>query len=133
MLLALSLLVLASGTGAQAVAQPATSLRISFWEDDRTTGAPDSVWTLRCNPARGTLARPGRACGRLLAGSVALFKAFPPDTACTAIYGGPQRARIVGTLAGKRVWAVITRTNGCEISRWDRLSPWLLPVGGVTS
>jgi hypothetical protein len=133
MLLALSLLVLASGTGAQAGAQPATSLRISFWEDDRTTGAPDSVWTLRCNPARGTLTRPGRACGRLLAGGAALFKAFPPDTACTAIYGGPQRARIVGTLAGKRVWAVITRTNGCEISRWDRLSPWLLPVGGVTS
>jgi hypothetical protein len=90
------------------------------------------MWTLRCNPPRGTLVRPARACAKLTAGGAALFAPTPPDTACTEIYGGPQRARIVGTLGGKRIWATVTRTNGCEIGRWTRLSPWLLPPGGVT-
>jgi len=39
---------------------------------------------------------------------------------------------VVGKVAGKRVWASFSRTNGCHIARWDRLSPWLLPRGGVT-
>jgi hypothetical protein len=55
----------------------------------------------------------------------------PPDTVCTQIYGGPQKARVVGTLAGKRIWATVKRTNGCEIGRWNQLSPWLLPPGGA--
>ena len=107
-----------------------TSLRISFW--DGQGGPPDSVWTLRCNPAGGTLAKPIRACRKLAAGGVKLFAATPPDTVCTEIYGGPQRARIVGIVGGVRVWTTVTRTNGCEIARWQRLSPWLLPPGGVT-
>ena len=109
-----------------------TSLRISFWEGGPAGAPPDSVWILRCGPARGTLARPLRACAKLGAGGAMLFAATPPDVACTEIYGGPQRARIVGVVGGKRVWTTITRTNGCEITRWQRLSPWLLPPGGVT-
>jgi hypothetical protein len=49
---------------------------------------------------------------------------------CTQIYGGPQVARVTGRIDGRRVWATLGRTDGCEISRWDRLSPWLLPAGG---
>lgn len=107
------------------------SLRISYW-DDGSGGAPDSVWTLRCNPARGTLPRSARACQKIAAGGAKLFTPVPQSTVCTEIYGGPQEARVVGTVAGKRVWANFSRTNGCHISRWDRLSPWLLPSGGVT-
>lgn len=108
-----------------------TSLRISYWEDG--TGAqPDVVWTLQCDPADGSLRRPGRACGRLDTGGLALLAPVSPKMACTDIYGGPQRARITGTLDGKRVWATFTRTNGCQIHRWARLSPWLLPPGGIT-
>jgi hypothetical protein len=110
---------------------PPTSLRISFWEDG-SGGTPDTVWTLRCNPARGSLPQPARACRRLAAGGARLFAPVRPDTVCTEIYGGPQRAHVVGVLAGKRIWSTFTRTNGCEIDRWQRLSPWLLPPGGVT-
>jgi hypothetical protein len=109
-----------------------TSIRISYWEGGSASDAPDVVWTLRCEPPRGSFARPARACAKLEAGGARLFAATPPDTACTQIYGGPQRARIVGTVGGKRVWTTITRTNGCEIARWQRLAPWLLPLGGVT-
>ena len=69
---------------------------------------------------------------RLATGGVGLFAPTPRNIACTEIYGGPQRARIVGTVSGRRVWATFTRTNGCEIARWQRISPWLVPPGGVT-
>jgi hypothetical protein len=52
---------------------------------------------------------------------------------CTEIYGGPQQARVVGTVKGQLVRATFSRTNGCEIARWQRISPWLVPPGGVTS
>jgi hypothetical protein len=62
-------------------------------------------------------------------------KAFAPahsGTACTQIYGGPQRARVVGIVGGTRVWATVARADGCQIARWNRISPWLVPVGSVT-
>ncbi len=126
--LALSVLALVACSSLQAGTSAGTSLRISYWEDG--SGAPDSVWTLRCSPAGGSLPRPARACTKLAGG--AKIVAASPGAVCTEIYGGPQRARIVGTVAGKRVWTTLTRTNGCEISRWARMSPWLLPPGGVT-
>jgi hypothetical protein len=108
-----------------------TSLRVTSWEDS-SLPAESVTWTLRCNPPRGSLPRPAVACRRLASGGSKLFAPLPRDIVCTEIYGGPQKARIVGTLAGKRIWATFTRTNGCEIDRWNRVSPWLLPPGGVT-
>ena len=87
---------------------PDTSLRITYWED--SANASSSVtWTLRCDPARGTLARPARACARLAAGGPKLFAPLPPNAVCTEIYGGPQKARVVGVVDGKRVWSTFTR------------------------
>ncbi|MGH3135398.1 MAG: SSI family serine proteinase inhibitor [Gaiellaceae bacterium] len=118
---------------ALALAAPkwSTSVRVTYWEDSAKTGS-SVTWTLRCNPARGSLPRPAIACRRLAAGGFKLFAPLSPDIACTEIYGGPQRARVVGVVAGKQVWASFARTNGCEIGRWNRISPWLLPPGGVT-
>ena len=109
-----------------------TSLTVTYWDDGSRT-ADRKIWTLRCKPARGTLPRPAVACRRLAASGVRPFAALPADLVCTQIYGGPQVARVVGTVAGKRVWATFSRQDGCHISRWDRLSPWLLPAGGVRS
>lgn len=128
--LALTLLALAASASLQAGTSSMTSLRIAYWEGPGDT--PNVVWTLGCNPARGSLSRPAIACRKLAAGGAKLFAPLRPDTVCTEIYGGPQRARIMGVLAGKRVWATFARTNGCHIDRWNRLAPWLLPPGGVT-
>jgi hypothetical protein len=130
-LLALAVLALVASASLQAGSAATTTLRIGYWEDG-SGGKPDVVWTLQCNPARGSLARPARACARLLAGGAKLFAPVSPKVVCTEIYGGPQRARVVGVLAGRRIWSTFTRTNGCEIDRWQRVSPWLLPPGGVT-
>ncbi|HJR94388.1 MAG TPA: SSI family serine proteinase inhibitor [Gaiellaceae bacterium] len=113
-----------------------TTLRIAFWENGMEAmpqrARPDAAWTLRCEPAGGSLTRPARACARLAAGGRALFAPLSPKLACTEIYGGPQRARVTGMLDGRPVWATFSRTNGCEIARWAKVSPWLLPPGGVT-
>lgn len=108
-----------------------TTLRIAYWEDG-TGLEPDAVWTLRCDPAGGTLSRPGRACRKLAVGGARLFEPVSPSAVCTEIYGGPQRARVTGLLEGRRIWATFTRSNGCHIARWARVSPWLLPPGGIT-
>lgn len=126
-LLFVALVACSSGSAGSA----GTSLRISVWEDGATNGIPDSVRTLRCNPPRGTLARPARACTKLAASGPRLFAETPRSAVCTQLYGGPQVARIVGTFAGKRISTSVSRKNGCEIARWQRLSPWLLPPGGV--
>jgi|SRR3990170_699035 len=124
--------VLCAGGLALAATPASTSLRVTYWEDGANAGTV-TTWTLRCSPARGTLPRPAVACRRLAASGVKLFAPLPKDIVCTEIYGGPQKARVVGTVAGARVWATFTRTNGCEIARWARISPWLVPPGGVTS
>jgi hypothetical protein len=104
-----------------------TTLKVSYWENPARSSNRD-VWTLRCAPAGGTLPRPALACRRLEALGAKLFAPVPRGAVCTEIYGGPQVARIIGMVEGDRVWARFSRTNGCQIDRWDRLSPWLLPA-----
>jgi hypothetical protein len=123
---------LATCTSGSAGTSSRTALTVTYWENGMSS-AHRKTWTLGCNPARGTLPRPAVACRRLAAGGVKLFASIPSDVACTQIYGGPQVARVVGTVIGKRVWATFSREDGCAISRWERLSPWLLPAGGVRS
>jgi hypothetical protein len=120
----------ACATGSAGTSQATTSLTITYWSNGTSAGDPER-WTLRCNPARGTLARPAVACRKLAEGGTKLFAPIRKDVACTQIYGGPDVGRVVGTVKGNRVWASFSRSDGCQISRWERLSPWLLPPGGV--
>jgi len=45
------------------------------------------------------------------------------DVACTQIFGGPETATIKGTLRGEPVDASFSRSDGCEVARWDKLKP----------
>lgn len=56
-----------------------------------------------------------------------LIDGAPTDVACTEIYGGPETARIVGTIGDKAVDTTVDRANGCGIDDWDRLLADLLP------
>ena len=55
------------------------------------------------------------------------LRPLPRDTICTQIYGGPQRARVKGTVDGSPVASGFSRSNGCEIHRWDSVR-FLFPV-----
>ena len=77
--------------------------------------------------ARSRLTPTGRAGGTLdlcqaAAGVRRLLTTEPPEKrVCTQIYGGPQTARVTGTLAGRPVDRRFNRENGCRIAEWDRL------------
>jgi hypothetical protein len=58
------------------------------------------------------------------------FDPVPDDAVCTQIYGGPATARVTGVADGRRIDAHFSRSNGCEIARWDRLEPILGPAPG---
>jgi hypothetical protein len=132
--LALAVAALAATAVGSANAPQPTALSV-IYRADGAGSAPASEptrWTLRCNPPRGTLRRPGIACRRLAAGGPKLFASVPQGAICTEIYGGPHVALVVGVVSGTRIWTRFTRENGCQIARWNRLSPWLLPRGGVS-
>ena len=114
-----------SGTGTVVKPAARSALEISTWR--RGTDGPVRTWTLRC-PSGGTLPNAARACSRLDALGAKAFKAVPRNVGCTEIYGGPQVAEVRGTLDGRRIQARFTRTNGCEIDRWDR-HRFLFPIG----
>lgn len=104
---------------------PSTSLTITVWPQGRTHAS--RTWTLRCDPTGGTLPRRVDACRRLNAFTSDPFAPTPPGTACSMIYGGPQVAVVHGAFRGRHLWTTLRRRDGCEISRWNRVS-FLFPV-----
>ncbi len=105
----------------------ATSLTITA---KASADAPADSWTLTCDPAGGTHPDADAACAALAAATDP-FAPTPRDQACTEIYGGPQTATVTGTFRGQPVNASFSRINGCEINRWDSLTPLLVLQGGA--
>ncbi|MCY7302435.1 MAG: subtilase-type protease inhibitor [Thermoleophilia bacterium] len=100
------------------------ALKIEFRAD---AGSKPRVLTLRCAAkATGTVRSPALACARLQRLGRAAFRPTPPNMACTEIYGGPSTARVTGLVLGFPLWVRLSRTNGCEIARWQRVA-FLLP------
>jgi hypothetical protein len=100
------------------------ALKIEFRAD---TGSKARVITLRCaEKATGTVRDPAAACARLQRLGRGAFRPTPPNVACTEIYGGASSARITGTFLGFPLWVKLSRGNGCEIARWQRVA-FLLP------
>jgi hypothetical protein len=123
----IAVVIAAVGGGASrgtAGSTPETELTISYWPQGRGTEQPER-WTLRCNPAGGTMPRVLAVC-RQLDTMVKPFAPRSPNLVCTDQYGGPQQALIVGTHKGNRIWTVIGMRNGCDISRAKRLA-FLVP------
>ena len=89
-----------------------------------------TTWQLTCDPVGGSHPDPGRACAVLQAVGARYLPEVPEDLRCTQIYGGPETARITGTWGSKVVDATLSRTDGCQIARWNGLAG-LLPSGGL--
>jgi Subtilisin inhibitor-like len=111
------------GDAAEPPPQPRYDLEITFWP--KGNDGESRRATLVCEPNGGTHPDSAKACAALDAHPEALHP-VPMDVACTEIYGGDQEAEIEGTGAdGSGVRALLNRTNGCEIARWDALAPLL--------
>lgn len=94
---------------------PAEGVQLTITVRDDAGAAPRTV-VVDCAP--GDDDAPCPAAAKLRAED---FAPTPADAVCSQQYGGPQQARIEGTIDGAPVSATVTRTDGCEIERWDRL------------
>ena len=122
-LLALVALLPLAGCGSddEGAAAPETTLTITVWPEGRDAGEP-TVRRLECAPDASDA-----ACTSLEELGADAFAPVDGDMACTEIYGGPQEARVEGTIDGTPVEADLSRTNGCEIARWDAVQA-VVPV-----
>jgi hypothetical protein len=59
------------------------------------------------------------------------FAPVPAGTMCTEIYGGPQTATVTGRFRGEPVSAGFSRTDGCQVARWDAHLALLVEPGGA--
>jgi LysM repeat protein len=68
----------------------------------------------------------GLACAFVHRGSIQQVAADQRSRrACRQVYGGPQSARIIGTIDSRRVDLTVTRTDGCGTADWQTLEPLL--------
>lgn len=109
-----------SGDGA-AAERPWANLTITVWPQGGDASVGMKRWTLRCGPLGGTHPNRARACNRLST-LTNPFRPVPQDALCTQIYGGPEEALVTGTLRGRQVNARFSRTDGCQIARWNRVA-----------
>jgi LysM repeat protein len=110
-------------------------------EVDAAKGSPNTVLqpsqaTLTCDgtPTGTGFLRDhaGEACALVHDGviqRVAAAQSRPRE--CAQIYGGPQHARITGTIDGDKVDLTVTRADSCGTHDWEILQPLLGdPEGG---
>jgi hypothetical protein len=98
---------------------------------DETGSGVTRTMTLTCAPTGGDHPDAAAACATLAAVGVEAFNPPPKDEMCTEQWGGPQVATVEGTVDGESVRARFSRTNGCEISRWDAVATILGSPGGA--
>jgi hypothetical protein len=111
-------------------AQPAIELSIRY---DDGAGRRESA-TLACS---ATLQRAGgfldgkapvsELCAKARSLETLLTTQPEKGRMCTQIYGGPQTARVTGTIDGKPVDRRFTRTNGCELADFSAAEALLRP------
>jgi hypothetical protein len=124
-------LIAAAALAAGGASDDAVRLTVTF---SRTPGARH-VAHLRCTATRaradGFLRDVGarRACATARRLARFLASRPPANRACSQIFGGPERARVTGTIGGRRVRRAFARTDGCQIGDWQRAMP-LLPRPG---
>lgn len=76
---------------------------------------------LECNPPGGGLPDAAEACERLATRSMP-FAEPPKDEVCAQIFGGPETLTVTGSFAGERVDRTFSRSNSCEIDRFDQMA-----------
>ena len=102
-------------------------------------GGPAIESTLTCDGgeavASGAIADRGEDAACAQAREIAALLLGPPqsdaDRVCAAIYGGPQTARVTGTIGDERVERTFSREDGCAIADWDAAVPLLPAIEGA--
>jgi len=101
-----------------------TQLEITVWPKGEGKSNPLTT-TLSCDPTSGDVTDPDAACAVVAAKGASLFEPTPAGRSCTELYGGPQEARVIGSVSGQDVDSRFGRKDGCEIARWDAVASFV--------
>ncbi|UWX97320.1 hypothetical protein N2K95_01030 [Arthrobacter zhaoxinii] len=108
------------------------SLTVEFKADGTTTS---STWTLQCDGAEplagSTVPDPAGACALLAEQGAAALAEPAAGLMCKQQISGMQRAHVTGTVNGASVDANFSLRDGCQTSRWERLTALLGPADGA--
>lgn len=113
---AIALLTPACGTQDPATAPPLARLVVRVDDDGPRGATPARELRLTCRAPTDS-----EACGAAAGVSPADLAPVPADRACAERFGGPQTASIRGQLRGSDVAARFTRTDACEVARWNQV------------
>lgn len=124
-----AVMLLGAATVTGGPARLAVTVRVG--PDDASLHGEQATLVCDGSAARGTgslapRARARRACDVVRAGRVQrVARAQTSRRMCPMIYGGPQTARLRGTIADRRIDLKVTRSDGCGVSDWRRLQALL--------
>jgi hypothetical protein len=122
LLLTAGLAACGSDEASPSAGKDATLASLTVTVDDDGAKGSGAPRTLEVECAEPT---DSRACGAAAGISPADVRPPSADTACTMIFGGPEEATIKGTIRGAEIDAAFTRTDGCEIARWEKVQALL--------
>jgi len=116
----------------QTTSTAAGGVELSIRYDDGEGRRETAILTCRANVQRAGGFLDGKApvselCAQARSLGELLTTQPAKDRMCTQIYGGPQTARVTGTIDGEPVDRRFTRTNGCEVADFERAAALLQP------
>jgi LysM repeat protein len=125
----LALVLLAACGSGSGNSQAATRLEVDATTGSATVLRPSEA-TLECDgtaTATGFLRdRAGPACAAVRDKAIERVAAAQVSgRPCSQVYGGPQHARIKGTIDRRRVDLTVNRTDSCGTADWQTLEPLL--------
>jgi len=103
-----------SSTSSGTTSAAKISLSVSF---SGSAGIAPEHYTLRCEPAGGTVSDPAAACAQLTKHGASLFGPMPAQIACPMIMASARRVTVTGTYLGRPVHENLV-DGGCDLSRW---------------
>lgn len=120
--LAVALAALAVGCGSSSTDARSAHVSLVVRLDPDGPGGPKPARELKldCDQPSQSL-----ACGAAAGVSPRDVRPVAKGTACASIFGGPQTAKITGTIRGNPVDASFSRRDGCQIARWDHVADLL--------
>lgn len=102
----------------QRVATSTSNLTVVY----HSTSGSQATFKVVCLPRSNSGTHPNKKaiCAAIAKQGIRLFAPVPANMMCSQIYGGPQAATITGTVNGRRINSTFSRTDGCQVARWNR-------------
>jgi hypothetical protein len=105
--------------GGQGATNPASKAKLQVVESK--PGSQARHWSLRCDPAGGTMPDAAAACTLLATDATILHPMRATHIMCPMIMANAPTFTITGTWHGTKLHEVVT-DGGCDLRRWSKMA-----------